>query len=166
MTPATPTRFMIGPDFFRHRTLSAAEEFHCVRRVAPLVKNTSSFLFAMAETGEAAAAEQGDATDGQTDRLAGVVEGGAPLLKAFSDMPEADADYVISRCMAVTEMKDGEEWVPTWDGEAQGPAIPSLRMIHVLRICYAVLREAITVFFSQAASSLLELGLLRRITPP
>ena len=166
MTPAAPTRFMIGPDFFRHRTLSAAEEFHCVRRVAPIVKNTSAFMFALAGTADADADEEAEGKGDQADRLAGLIEGGAPLLKAFADLSEDDSNYIITRCMAATEMMDGEAWVPTWDGETNTPAVPSLRMIHVLRICYAVLREAITVFFSQAGSSLLELGLLRRITPP
>ncbi|MCJ2012664.1 phage tail assembly chaperone [Methylobacterium sp. J-076] len=159
MTLPTPTRFMIGPDTFRHRTLSAAEEFHCVRRVAPVVKNTSTFMFALADAGDGEEVAE-------VDRLAGVIEGSAPLLKAFADLSEDDSNYVIARCMGATEMLDGEAWVPTWDLEVQSPAVPSLRMIHVLRICYAVLREAITVFFSEALSSLTELGLLRRTIAP
>lgn len=157
MNPATPTRFMIGKDTFRHGTLSAAEEFHCVRRVAPVVKNTGALVTSLAaKEGEVDAAE----------RIAGVIEGSAPLFKAFSDLSEADSDYVIARCMAATEMLDGETWVPTWDRETQAPAVEHLRMIHVLRICYAVLRDAISVFFSDALSSLTELGLLRRATTP
>lgn len=152
MSPAAPTRFMIGPDTFRHSALSAAEEFHCVRRVAPVVKNTGVLVIALAEK------------DGETDgaeRIAGVIEGGAPLFQAFADMAEDDANYVMARCMGATEMLDGEIWVPTWDREIGAPAIESLRMIHVLRICYAVLRDAISVFFSDAVSSLTDLGLLR-----
>lgn len=157
MSTAAATRFMIGTDTFRHGTLSAADEFHCVRRVAPVVKNTGALVTALA------------AKDGEVDsaeRVAGVIEGSAPLFQAFADLSEEDSTYVIARCMAATEMLDGETWVPTWDREIQAPAVERLRMIHVLRICYAVLRDAISVFFSDALSSLTELGLLRRATTP
>ena len=157
MNPANPTRFMIGADTFRHGTLSAAEEFHCVRRVAPVVKNTGALVTALAtKDGEVDGAE----------RIAGVIEGSAPLFQAFADMSEEDSTYVIARCMGATEMLDGETWVPTWDRETQAPAVERLRMIHVLRISYAVLRDAISVFFSDAVSSLTELGLLRGATTP
>ena len=157
MSPTPPTRFFINGDEFRHGTLSAAEEFHCVRRVAPVVKNTGALVTSLA------------AKDGEVDgaeRIAGVIEGSAPLFQAFSDLSEEDSDYVIARCLGATEMLDGEIWVQTWDRETQAPALPNLRMIHVLRICYAVLRDAISVFFSDAVSSLTDLGLLRRATTP
>lgn len=157
MSPKPPTRFFINGDEFRHGTLSAAEEFHCVRRVAPLVKNTGAFVTSLA-AGE-------DETDG-AGRIAGVIAGSAPLLQAFADLSEEDSDYVIARCMAVTEAREDETWISTWSHETQAPALPSLRMIHVLRICYAVLREAISVFFSDAVSSLTDLGLLRGATTP
>ncbi len=73
---------------------------------------------------------------------------------------------MIARCMAVTEAREDETWISTWSHDTQAPALPSLRMIHVLRICYAVLREAISVFFSDAVSSLTDLGLLRGATTP
>lgn len=152
MSPTAPTRFTIGADTFRHGRLSAAVEFHCVRRVAPVVKNVGGLVTALADAdGEASSAE----------RVAEVIKGGAPLFHAFAELSEADSDYVIGHCMAVTEALDGEEWVPVWDPEARAPALDSLRMIHVLRISYAVLRDAISVFFSDAVSSLTELGLLR-----
>ena len=148
---------MIGADMFRHGTLTAAEEFHCVRRVAPVVKNTGALVGALA-------AKEDEANG--AERIAGVIEGSAPLFQAFADMSEEDSNYVIARCLTATEMLDGEAWVPTWNREIQAPAVESLRMIHVLRICYAVLRDAISVFFSDAVSSLTELGLLRGATTP
>ncbi|WP_342111742.1 phage tail assembly chaperone [Methylobacterium sp. SI9] len=157
MAPRAPSRFTIGPDTFRHAPLNAADEFHCVRRVAPVVKNAGLLATALA-------AKDGEGEPGE--RIAGVIEGGAPLFQAFADMTEEDASYVMERCMSATEMLDGEIWVPTWDPEIKAPAIPSLRMIHVLRICYSVLKDAIAVFFSDAVSSLKELGLLRRTMIP
>ena len=156
MTPRPPTRFTIGGDEFRHTALSAVDEFHCVRRVAPLVKTTGALVTVLAgrSVGE----------DAEADRIAGVIEGAAPLLRAFADLSEADADYVIHRCMGATETREGEAWVPVWDHDSGGPALERLRMTHVLRISYEVLREAISVFFSDAASSLIELGLLARAT--
>ena len=152
MSPAPSTRFTIGPDTFRHGALSAADAFHCVRRIAPVVKNTGALVVSLA------------ASEGETDaaeRIADVIQGGAPLFQAFAEMGEDDANYVIARCMAATELLDGEIWVPTWDPEIQAPAVERLRLIHVLRICYAVLRTDISVFFLDVASSLTELGLIR-----
>ena len=157
MISKPPSRFTIGNEEFRHGTLSAAHEFHCVRRVAPVVKNVGAFVTSLA-VGE-------NEVEG-VERIAGVIEGSAPLMRAFADLSEEDSDYVIARCLGVTEVLDGEAWVPTWDSEVRAPALPGLRMIHILRISYQVLREAIAVFFSDAGSSLIELGLLRRTTAP
>ncbi len=157
MTPKPPSRFTIGSDEFRHSPLNALDEFHCCRRVAPLVRNTGSLINLFAANPQ---------EEDETNKIAGLIEGAAPLLKAFAELGEEDADYVISRCMAVTEARDGEAWVPTWDHDAQTPSLPGLRMNHLLRISYQVLRDALTVFFSDAASSLIEVGLLRRATVP
>lgn len=156
MTAQTLTRFRIGADEFRHGTLNAVEEFHCVRRIAPLVRTTGSLISILA-------AKPDDET-GEAGKIASLVEGAAPLLQAFSQMTEADADYVITRCMSVTEARQDGEWMPVWDAEAQAPALPHLRMDHVLRISYEVVREAVTVFFSGAASMLAEISAHHRAT--
>jgi hypothetical protein len=157
LTARPPSRFTIDGDEFRHGTLNALDEFHCCRRVAPLVRNTGAFMAVLASDAEA---------NGDQDRLASLIEGGAPLLQAFSELSDEDADFVIARCMAVTEAREGDAWVPTWSHDARAPALPTLRLNHLLRISYQVLRDALSVFFSDAASSLTELGLLRRATTP
>lgn len=151
-----PVRFTVGDDEFRHLKLNAKDEFHCARRVAPLVKGAGLFVTALA-TGKS---EEGS----DLDSLASFAEGAAPLLKALSTLTDDDADFVMARCLGVTEARDGECWAPTWDPAGRTVALPQLRMNHILRICYQVLREAITVFFSQAQSSLTELGLLAPTT--
>jgi len=150
------TRFTIGEDEFRHGQLNAKDEFHCVRRVAPVIKSTGLLFTALAT---------GTAEDGRDlDSVASLIEGTAPLMKALSTLSDDDADLIMAKCLGATDVRVGDAWVPTWDRGARTVALPQMRINHILRICYQVLREAITVFFSQAQSSLVELGVLAPTT--
>lgn len=151
-----PTHFTIGAAEFRHGQLNARDEFHCARRVAPIIKSTGLLFTALATS---------KAEDGRDlDSLASLVEGTAPLMKALAALSDDDADFIMAKCLSVTEAQDGDTWAPTWDRGARTVALPHLRINHILQICYQVLREAITVFFSQVQSSLVELGALAPTT--
>lgn len=76
-------------------TLSALEQLHVNRRLAPLMIGA-----AMRGTGGASK----DPSD--------MIQAAEPILTALSVMSNEDVEYIIFQCLSVCKRKAGDKWVP------------------------------------------------------
>lgn len=84
---------------YRSGRLSAMQQFHVARRVAPALTGLVAAL--------------GGASPSQEDFAKSL----APLADAVAQMPDADAEYVLGTCLAiVSRQTEPNTWAPVWRG--------------------------------------------------
>lgn len=82
---------------YRTGRLSAMQQFHVARRVAPALTGLVSAFSGMGSSKEDFAKALG------------------PLADAVAQMPDADAEYVLGTCLSVVSRQtDSTTWAPVW----------------------------------------------------
>ncbi|AIS95132.1 putative bacteriophage protein [Burkholderia thailandensis MSMB59] len=125
--------------------LSAMQQFHVSRRIAPIIPpmipvlmkfyaeleqadvareqaRANAALAALAERAEGAEAAAGAAPAPAADRsreLLSMVDAIAPVLQPFADalagLKDEDAEYVFGTCLSVVERWQGASWAKVWN---------------------------------------------------
>ncbi|KVP84547.1 hypothetical protein WJ95_20520 [Burkholderia ubonensis] len=94
--------------------LSAMQQFHVSRRIAPIIPPMIPVLLQfyeeMDKTGEAPADEK--------QGVLALVDSIAPMLQPFADalagLKDEDAEYVFGMCLSVVERWQGAGWAKVW----------------------------------------------------
>ncbi|WP_427183528.1 phage tail assembly chaperone [Bordetella bronchialis] len=95
---------------YRSGRLSAMQQFHVARRVAPALTGLVSAFGAIKQDAAAGGAEQ-DAAAAREEFAKAV----GPLANAIAQMSDADAEYVLGTCLAVVSRQtDPTTWAPVW----------------------------------------------------
>ncbi|NIF39547.1 hypothetical protein F3J14_01225 [Burkholderia sp. Tr-862] len=121
--------------------LSAMQQFHVSRRIAPIIPpmipvlmkfyaelehadvareqaRANAALAALAEDGEAPTAELGAPAAERSRELLSMVDAIAPVLQPFADalagLKDEDAEYVFGTCLSVVERWQGQSWAKIW----------------------------------------------------
>ncbi|WP_176025686.1 phage tail assembly chaperone [Burkholderia vietnamiensis] len=129
------TRYAIGK-------LSAMQQFHVSRRIAPIIPpmipvlvkfyaeleqadvareqaRKNAALAALAEGAEASSAEDAGAAGDRSRELLSMVDAIAPVLQPFADalagLKDEDAEYVFGTCLSVVERWQGAGWAKVWN---------------------------------------------------
>lgn len=135
MTPSPPTEFELDGHDYRIGKLSAFQQFHVSRKIAPILpplipvvmkvraavqsgalkvdSNDSSDIEPIPEGAESKAAAAGT----PTLDIASLPEILQPLADALSAMPDEAAEYVIGTCLSALKRKipDKDHWAPVWN---------------------------------------------------
>ena len=115
--------FEIGGHAYRAGKMPLMEKFHVSRRLAPV-------LAGMVKTGEVEA--------GGTGAMAAIAD-------AVAKMPQEDADYVVSQCLAAAEIRQGDRWTAvSRNGRVMFDFID---LPDMMRIVMGVLTENLGAFF-------------------
>lgn len=99
--------FEINGQKFRSAKLNAIEQFHVFRKLAPVLGAAGAMIGALKPGGLGATS---------IDTL-------MPLVHAIAELPEADCDAVLSKCLSVVqrgvETSAGTAWANIWSVEAK-----------------------------------------------
>lgn len=136
------TTFEINGINYRANPMDARRQFHVTRRLARVM---SAFMPIMAAT---QAAQDGEKAAAAMDALSEVLNA---LVDGLADLSDADADYVINSCLAVTEREiDGKAgWAPIMANGVITFEDIRTSMAAMLQILYPVLKENIQTFLSE-----------------
>jgi hypothetical protein len=134
MTPTPPTEFELDGHDYRIGRLSAFQQFHISRKIAPILPplipvvmkvraavQNGSLKLDSNESADMAAlpdgAESKAAADTPTFDIASLPEILQPLADALSAMPDEAAEYVIGTCLSALKRKipDKDHWAPVWN---------------------------------------------------
>lgn len=128
-----PVEFEVGAYRYRSAPLSAMDQVHLVRRLAPI-------LTALRE-----AAQSGDAL--------GMI---GPAVEALGSMPDEAVDYVINACMAgVSRQKPGDTgWAKVWQPSVKRPVFDDISGFELISITANVVMAEVGPFWAGLASSL------------
>jgi len=116
---------VIGDATYRTGRLDARRQFHVVRRLAPVLSSLSDLSGLGSESLEAL----------------------EPLARAVAGMVDADADYVINKCLGVVERRQPSGgWARVMSGDKL--MFEDLDMAAMLRLVWAVLEDNLSGFFA------------------
>lgn len=129
---------------YRVGKLTAKQQFHVSRRLAPFLANVMhgldpKDLLAKAEQPEAQGAQ---AKEGETEGLAWL----APLAGTLADMPDEPLDYILNACLSVTERKQATGgWAKV---QVEGALMfEDIDMAGMLTLAFNVLKHNLSGFF-------------------
>lgn len=129
---AQPDAYEVGGVKYISAKLTAMQQFHVLRKLGPvLAKIGPAFL----TTPSASTAVMSDIA------LMG------PALEALSEMSEADCDYVLHRCLAVTKRyQDPGVWANIWNEPAKRLMFEDIDLSAMMQITVHVLGESLSGF--------------------
>jgi hypothetical protein len=158
------TEVMIDGNNYRTGQLSAKQQFHVARRLAPLIT----------KMGAAAAqlpAQQGVQQNAQNQQDEAAQQQAAvqeflalPLFESvaqsLSELSDEECDYIIRVCMSVVVREQGGHWIGVWNKAADQLQFADISMPAMMQLTMAVLQDNLGSFMpaqvapgSQAATT-------------
>lgn len=124
--------FQVNDIAYRSGKMNAMTQFHVSRRLAPLL----SSLTEIAQGGKL--------------EVSSIL---ASLMSEISKLSDADCEYVLYGCMAVTsrDQGGGRGNAPILAADGKTPMFPDIDMIGMLTIAAHVLQDNLAGFFPQAS---------------
>lgn len=78
----------------------------------------------------------------------------APMLEALAEMPEADCNYILSKCLSVVQRAvGGGRWSAVWNENANRMMFEDLDLALLIQLTLEVLQENLGNFLSAPAST-------------
>lgn len=129
--------FQVNGVNYRAGKLSAMQQFHIVRRIAPIISR-----IAEADPEFFAAARN------ETNALLRFLK---PLTEAIAELSDTDCEYVLSNVLAVVQRQQGQAWGFIWNRSAKAPQFDDIDMGVMLQITMRVLEGSLASFFPASA---------------
>jgi hypothetical protein len=129
-----------GGNAYRFGRLTAMQQFHVARRLAPVITRMAEVKFDQLGAGE----------EGQRD-VSGMLKLMQPLADALGQLSDADSEYVINACMAVVQRKQGEAWAFVWNKGAGRAMFDDIDLPVLLQLTVRVLMENLSGFMPARA---------------
>lgn len=143
--------FTIGAHTYQTGIMPARTQFHCARRLLVVLSSVASLM----PSRRPDALPEPDATDAEPT-AADFVSTVEHMATAISRLPDADCDFVLDACLAVTKRKVGQAWAPVWNANAKRLMYDDIDMAAMIGIAARALQENAAGFLA-ALPSLSEL---------
>jgi hypothetical protein len=142
--------FEIGGHTYKADKMSAMQQLHVSRRLAPVVPKILPAMAALA-----AATEQGE-TEMDLASMAVALQPAADALAAMSD---DDSEYVYSACLSVVSRKESGAWASVWSSQRKALMFEDLDLGVMTQLVFKVVGDSLAPFIrgflSKAQSSAL-----------
>jgi hypothetical protein len=125
--------FTIGSRNYKVGKMDAMTQFHVVRRLAPILDSLRDVL---------------SKADGFS------IDALSPIADVIAKMSDADSEYIIGSCMAVTTREEagGRGWANIWSLTAKRPMFDDIDMGTMLHVTFHVIMDSIAPFSSALPS--------------
>jgi hypothetical protein len=140
--------FEIEGKEFRFDKLTAMQQFHVSRKIAPLIPPLLPVFQKMREDA-AEAAEDGEEGPKPLEDIGTL----GPLLQPFADglaeMSDEASEYVFNTCLGAVRYRHGENWIQMWSTTGKVAMVIELNDASLLiRIVMRVITESLAPFLS------------------
>jgi hypothetical protein len=132
---------------YRIGELTAKQQFHVARRIAPLIAGLSEAAVPPVDTEVVDEEAEANLKPEQRERAqtARNLKALTPLFrevaKALHSLSDEDCDYVLRTCMGAVMRQQGEHWLPAWNKAADMPQFADIKLPALLQLSMAVLQE-------------------------
>lgn len=148
--------FRIGDHVYRSRKMNGFQQFHCARRLAPVMSEvfTNQELRDALEEAQNNRAPPANGVEGDAlEGLRGFLVVAVPFAKALSHVTDEDCNYVLQMCLQMTQRLQGGNgaapvWSDVWSERAKRVMFEDIDNLPTLmRIVNEVLQDNLTGFF-------------------
>lgn len=135
---------------FRFDKLTAMQQFHVSRKIAPLLPPLMPIFVKIAkEKEEAEKPKRGKKEKGLTDDLESI----GPLLQPFADglaaMSDDASEYVFGTCLGAVRYLHNDNWIPMWSVGGKVAMVMELNDFSLLlRLVVRVIAESLSPFIA------------------
>jgi hypothetical protein len=137
-----PTEFERGGHTYRIERMSALQQFHVSRRVAPLIPPLIPMFMEIARLLQAEGKSVKDGLGFQT-----IMKLAEPFAEGLASLDDATAEYVINACMSVVKRKSANTWVAVWNKAASRPMFRDLdNVAELIPMVVEVIKDALGPF--------------------
>lgn len=129
---------------YRIGKLSAMQQFHVLRRLAPLLKGFVEVFRDAVSQGKSGADLASLIRSGELNPLSAV----EPIVEAISSMSDVDGEYVLNACLAVCarQVEGGRGWAPLRN--SGGMMFADIDLQTMMTLTWKVLESNLAGFFS------------------
>lgn len=153
---------LIGGNEYQIGKLLPFDQFHVSRKIAPIIPTIAPMLSEFISGGWAEKvtqlqapqeSEEGDKPNLPKVDLQPLADSSKPFFDALAAMPEQDADYVITKCLAVVQRRpaDGGSWAKVCP--TKHLMFDDMDMSVILPLVITVLRVNLGAFMAGLATS-------------
>jgi hypothetical protein len=136
--------FEIDGKSFRFEKLTALQQFHVSRKIAPLIPPLIPVFLEVKKNQ--------DKKDNKTD-LTDELDILGPMLQPFADglaaMSDEASEYVFSTCLSVIRYKYGDNWIQYWTTQGKSSMVADLNDISLMiRLVMRVIADNLSTFIA------------------
>jgi hypothetical protein len=138
--------FNVGEHRYRARKMNARQQFHVARRLGPLFNQLLQLGPAIANL------TPGTMGDAEANKV--FEEALGAFTSALAKIPDQDCDYVLDRCMEVSQRLQGGNgsgqsvWADVWNSRLGRMMFEDIDVAEMFNIAGEVLRDNLSGFFS------------------
>lgn len=140
----TTDEFDLGGQKYKTARLTAMQQFHVARRLAPVITSLSEVDFSALRD-----PQEGGEGSGRALRLM------KPIADALHNLSDQDSEYVINVCMGVVyrgqPAATGTVWAAAWSKAAGKPMFEDIDLTVMLQLTVRVLMENLSGFLPARA---------------
>lgn len=135
------TEFELDGQNYRAVKLSAFQQFHLSRKIAPLLPPLiPAFLKVQA--------------DGSfTKDLGGLAVLLQPVADALAALKDDEAEYILATCLGAVQRQTGKNWAPVWNKSGNVCMFDDLELPAMLQLSFRVIQDSLGPFISGALTS-------------
>lgn len=131
------TELTINGIVYRTGRMSALDQFHVGRRLAPVIARIGALNETSASDNGVDNGSTNSADDGRLFTT---------LTEAVSSMSDDECNYVIRKCMAVVARQQGDRYAPVWNRQADRFQFDDIDMPSMLQLTIAVIQDNLSGF--------------------
>lgn len=128
---------------YRVEKLTAMEQFHVSRRIAPIVPTIIPIFAGLAGSPEESFLEKLPSMSGAIQSFA----------DGIATMPDEASEYVLSTCLSVVRRKVDQGWAPVWSKSHRVPMFDDIDISILLNLAIRVIKDSLNPFIQGLVSS-------------
>jgi hypothetical protein len=146
-----------GDQTYRTGRLHPKQQFHVMRRLAPVLSAASNLFEAMGATAGDEPVENAELN------LTSILRTAGPIIEAIGALSDEQADYVVNTCLSVCQRRqDNGAWANVYNANT-GIMFDDMDLPTMLQLCWHVISENLQSFFNVSPSTSGMSGVVRQL---
>lgn len=135
------TEITVNDQQYRIGKLTAMQQFHVSRRIAPIIPTLIPVFVKLTRDG------------GLSGDLAGFGEVLAPFADGISKLEDQASEEIIAMCLAVVSRLDGQKWSPVWNRQYKTCMFDDIDLSVMINLAVQVIKDSLTPFIRGLVTS-------------
>ncbi len=135
------TEFDLAGNTYRFGKMTAFQQFHVSRRIAPIIPTLVPVFVKISQDGNLLA------------DLPGLAEVLQPFADGLAAMSDEASEYVMSNCLSVVQRKHSNGWTAVWNSNAKVCMFDDMDLGTIIQIVVRVIQDSLGPFIQGLLTS-------------